>query len=219
VGGGDAGPAHGRGIGGRQITNADPETPVAAPVQTEPPASAGSPARLAVPAALSTLRLILAVLFPLMAGQWRVVVVVAAGLSDWLDGLAARHFARPTWWGALLDAVSDKAFTLTVLVVLTLEDRLAVWQALLLIARDLAVATTASIATVRGGWASIRKVRARKLGKVTTVGLFALFIVMLGWPDAEWVNLVALSAAMGLSLAAAADYLVQFNRTRPSPAA
>ncbi len=186
--------------------------PAAGPAQVAPSATAGSPARLAVPAALSTLRLILAVIFPFVAGQWRVAIVVAAGLSDWLDGLAARHFARPTWWGALLDVISDKTFTVTVLVMLTLEERLAIWQAVLLMGRDVAVLGAAAVSASRRGWASSREVRPRKLGKITTAGLFLLFVVMLGWPEADWTNLIALTAAMVLSLAAAADYLVQFRR-------
>lgn len=54
---------------------------------------------------------------PLMAGyivneQWlpALVLLGAAGISDWLDGYVARRYAQPSVLGSYLDPLADKVF-------------------------------------------------------------------------------------------------------------
>lgn len=54
---------------------------------------------------------------PLMAGyivneQWlpALVLLGAAGVSDWLDGFVARRYAQPSVLGSYLDPLADKVF-------------------------------------------------------------------------------------------------------------
>src|SRR5688572_5089393 len=69
----------------------------------------------AIPNVLSSMRLALAVAFPLLPIEWRLPAMIVGGLSDWIDGLIARRYKAATSTGALLDAIADKAFTLSVL--------------------------------------------------------------------------------------------------------
>ncbi len=175
----------------------------------------------AVPDLLSVFRLGLAACFPLVHPGWRLAVVAAAALSDWLDGLVARRYATSSFRGGLLDAIADKLFVFTVLVTLTAGGQLAWWQAVLVLGRDLTVAGVAAAAAVKGEWAEFRRMGVRRLGRVTTAAQFLLFgWVLLPWAGADRLDPVFVAAASGLSILAAGDYLLRLQRVlaerRPS---
>jgi len=94
---------------------------------------------LLAPAWLSWLRLPLAACFvafvdrPLMA----VSVLVAAGLSDVLDGWVARRCGLVTATGSALDPIMDKLFVLTVAVTMVVRGHLSVAAVLLLSTREI----------------------------------------------------------------------------------
>jgi len=54
------------------------------------------------------------IIYSILQGVWLLVIVlmVAAGLTDFFDGFVARHFSQETTFGALLDPVADKALLL-----------------------------------------------------------------------------------------------------------
>jgi CDP-diacylglycerol--glycerol-3-phosphate 3-phosphatidyltransferase/cardiolipin synthase len=162
---------------------------------------------LAVPTVLSGARLILAAAFPFSGSPGRAALVAGAAVSDGLDGLAARTLRSTTWWGGCLDAIADKLFTLAVLATFVVEGRLAVWEALLLLARDFAVlAVVLRLAFLRF-WAGFRLVRARVLGKITTVCLYLLFFVLSVGPEPTGLHRMVVVAGLGFSVAAGVDYL------------
>lgn len=165
---------------------------------------------LVVPNLLTGLRLGLTIAFPFIDPPWWPIVIVIAGGSDLADGLIARAFNLSTWIGAMLDAVADKAFTLTVLITYILTGRLAWWMVALLFLRDIAVGIAAAFTIAHRQWNAFRLMSSRWYGKVTTAVIFALLLVVALWPQARTtiVTLVAIGAAS--SLAAAVDYLTQF---------
>jgi len=170
---------------------------------------------LILPSSLSGMRLLLAAAFPGLRDTWRLGAVIGAGLSDGLDGLLARRLGAVTWWGALLDAVSDKVFTLTVLICLTLEQRLAPWQSALLLARDLAVLLLSFYVAATGQRHRLRQVEPRPLGKATTVALLATFGSLLVGFLPAWMPTATLTITAALSVAAAADYVLHVVRPAP----
>ena len=89
-----------------------------------------------VPNLLTGLRLALAATFPLLAPEYRGVVVLAAGLSDGLDGWIARRFNAITPLGQLLDGIADKAFVLAAVLTLTFVGEIPWWEGLLVMLRD-----------------------------------------------------------------------------------
>ena len=58
----------------------------------------------------------LALIFCPTFSPWFYAVYVIGGVSDVLDGFAARHWGKETEFGARLDTIADIAFTLIVLV-------------------------------------------------------------------------------------------------------
>jgi cardiolipin synthase len=97
-----------------------------------------------VPNALSVLRLAGVPLFLwLLLGPqedgWAIVVFVVSGITDWLDGKIARWLNQMSKFGAMLDPLADRLYTLAAMIALVLREILPLWVVLLVIARDLAV--------------------------------------------------------------------------------
>jgi len=169
-----------------------------------------------VPNVLSIGRLGLAAIFPVIPAEhwhWRVVVVAAAGFSDWLDGFVARRYGAKSPSGALLDAVADKLFVFSVLLTLTImEPRLLEWwQMLLVIARDLAVAFVAAYVAGKRDWPAWGRLVPRLPGRLTTGFQFALFLAIVIWPQTLFATSVLILTVL-CSLLAAVDYLGMFVR-------
>ncbi len=169
-----------------------------------------------VPNVLSVLRLGLAAIFPFISAEheywhWRVVVVAAAGFSDWLDGFVARRYGAKSPSGVLLDAVADKLFVFSVVLTLTLTGTLQWWQTLLVIARDLAVGFVAAYVAGKRDWPAFRRLVPRLPGRLTTGFQFALFMAVLIWPKTTFMTAV-LGLTVCCSVLAALDYLGQFAR-------
>ncbi|MHC4101831.1 MAG: CDP-alcohol phosphatidyltransferase family protein [Planctomycetota bacterium] len=170
----------------------------------------------AVPNLLSVLRLGLAAAFPIIPYEqqywhWRVVVVAAAGFSDWLDGFVARRWGVKSPSGVLLDATADKLFVFSVVLTLTLTGALQWWQMLLVIARDLAVGFVAAYVAGKRDWPAFRRLQPRLAGRLTTGFQFALFLAVLIWPETTFTTVV-LGLTVFCSVLAALDYLGQFAR-------
>jgi cardiolipin synthase len=92
-----------------------------------------------VPGLLSLARVPLAVVFPFVVERtyWAFAVLVLAGVSDVLDGYAARRLGQATPTGAALDPVTDKLFVLTVAGTLVATDHFSLLTVLLLSTREL----------------------------------------------------------------------------------
>ena len=169
---------------------------------------------VAVPNALSAARLLCAALFPLCSVPWRVALVLIAAISDGLDGLAARLTGHMTWWGGMIDSASDKVFAATVIIDLIARGHLALWQALLLLTRDMTVVVIVASLAATGRWSKLKQAQAAWLGKVTTAVMFVLFVLLVIWPaDTPGVFALVL-VCMALSAAAAVDYVVRLLRGR-----
>ena len=82
-----------------------------------------------IPNLLSVSRLVLAGIFiAVERSDVRLVLVVLALASDYLDGYVARQCGPMTKMGALLDPITDRVFALVGVGVFLFEGRLAVWE-------------------------------------------------------------------------------------------
>ncbi len=163
----------------------------------------------ALPNALSILRLGLAAAFPLSIEEWRLPIVVAGGLSDWLDGFIARRYGARSGSGVLLDAIADKLFVGSVLVTLAWTGLLAWWQLPLVVARDCAVMIVAAYVAWRRDWGAFGRLVPRLPGKLATGFQFALIATLLLWPGTP-LGILVFALCVLVSLAAGADYLALF---------
>jgi cardiolipin synthase len=90
---------------------------------------------------ITTLRLILvpAVVYVLFLGDYlsAMVLFVAAGMSDGIDGWLARRFKWGSAVGAWMDAIADKLMVVSTLLMLAWLGQVPWWLAAVLFVRDL----------------------------------------------------------------------------------
>ena len=150
---------------------------------------------------MSLLRLPLAALFPFVARSRSLAtaVLVAAGLTDVLDGWLARRNGQTTATGAVLDPVADKAFALSVVGTLIAHGKLPRWGIPALLAREILEAPLLFwvLQEAREGRSTkVPEVRANGLGKMATVAQFAAVMAAIELPAALPAAL-AVAAATG----------------------
>lgn len=108
-------------------------------------------------------------------------ILVAAGLSDALDGLLARGLDQKSPLGAYLDPIADKLLLSSSYLVLALKGKVGWWLAILVLGRDvLLLAASAVILLIHG----YRPFPPSVWGKAATffeILLIVLVLVLAGW--------------------------------------
>lgn len=134
-----------------------------------------------IPSLVSFCRAPLAAAFPFVFrdGFRAIALMVAAGLSDVLDGWVARNLGQETPTGAVLDGVMDKVFALTVLVTLVVGRVLSPFEAAVLSLREIIEALIVAAALVLRPQSTGAHRPSNALGKVTTVLQFATVVLVL----------------------------------------
>ncbi|MDO3650889.1 CDP-alcohol phosphatidyltransferase family protein [Nocardia mangyaensis] len=105
---------------------------------------------LTVPNVLSMLRLIgipvfLWLLLVRHADGWAFTLLIASGITDFLDGKLARMLDQASRLGALLDPLVDRLYLVTTLVAFVARGLIPWWIAVILIGRDLVLTATLSV--------------------------------------------------------------------------
>ena len=111
-----------------------------------------------------------------------ILLLMAAGASDYFDGLIARKYGQYTRLGALLDPAADRLYILATLLALVVRDGLPLWWALALIGRDAVLSLSLPILR-RAGHGPLP---VHFLGKAATFNLLYAFPMLLAaLPDNE----------------------------------
>lgn len=155
---------------------------MAATTETEPAADQGI---WTIPNALSLLRLLGVPLFLWLAlgphaDGWAVIVLMVAGITDYLDGKIARRFNQFSRVGAVLDPAADRLYILAAIIALTVRHIVPWWLAAALVARDVALAPTIPVLR-RHGYGPLP---VHFIGKAATLNLlYALPLLLLADGD------------------------------------
>ena len=102
------------------------------------------------------------------------ILFVIASLTDFLDGYVARKYNIVTDFGKMVDAVSDKLLTNTVLVILACDGMISPIIAVVIIARDIFVDSIKMVIGNKG-----KAVAAIKVAKFKTASLMLGIILTL----------------------------------------
>lgn len=103
------------------------------------------------------------------------VVLMVAGVTDWLDGWLARRLDQRTQLGEILDPVADRLYILAVVGGLYLRDIIPWWVALILPLRDLCLWALVPFLRTRG----YSSLPVHFLGKAATFNLLYAFPLLL----------------------------------------
>lgn len=122
-----------------------------------------------VPNLITSLRLVASPLLAILLLQSRfreaLIVVVLAGITDGLDGYAARRLNARGQTGVVLDPLADKAMLVTLFIVLAWVGRIPWWLLTIAVVRDLVIVGGAILLRVLRGF---RKFVPVTIGKVST---------------------------------------------------
>jgi phosphatidylglycerophosphate synthase len=160
---------------------------------------------------LSLSRVVLAAVFLSTADVLlRVGLVVAAALTDFLDGWIARRKQLATRLGALIDPIADRVFVVSAFTTYLLEGLLTVEQYGVLLVRDAATVLGFVVARLVPALRHV-EFKARLPGKiVTTLQLVVLLAVLMVPVAVPWL-VVAVGA---VALWAVVDYTAAVWRRR-----
>lgn len=148
---------------------------------------------------------------------WSLVVFLAAGATDGLDGLIARRTGQKTTLGAWLDPMADKLLLVTTFLVLTipglgLTNRIPIWLTVLIISRDIGIILTVAIVNLAVGR---RTFRPSIYGKVATGVYMATSVVVMYFNyvrRTSWIVEGCIYAALAITLISGLHYVTHAAR-------
>jgi cardiolipin synthase len=166
-----------------------------------------------VPNLLSLARLVLAplVFVLLIQREYRTVLVLfaIAGLTDFLDGLAARKFGSTSRLGAALDPVADKVLLSGAFLTLALTGAIETWVAAVVLGRDVLILAAAGVLYFAK---SRRSFPPSVWGKISTVVQIVFVLVIVS--QVGGAVFIALKwATVALAVVSGADYARTASRT------
>jgi cardiolipin synthase len=166
-----------------------------------------------IPNLLSLARLALApyVFVLLVRREYRTVLVLfaIAGLTDFLDGLAARKFGSTSRLGAILDPVADKVLLSGTFLTLALTGAIEVRVAAVVLGRDVLILAAAVVLYLAK---SRRSFPPSIWGKISTLVQIAFVLVIVG--QVGGAIFIALKwATVVLAVVSGADYARTASRT------
>ena len=179
---------------------------------------------LTVPNALSIVRLAGVPLFLWLllgprADGWALVVLVASGITDWLDGRIARALDQYSRLGEMLDPLADRLYTVATLVAFLIRGIVPWWVLALIIGRDLVVSLALPLLRRKGYLAF----PVLYIGKAATLNLLYAFPLLLlaqmDWAGADIARPFAYAFTtwgIALHLWSGTLYLIQLVRTEPA---
>ena len=133
-----------------------------------------------IPNVLSILRI---VLIPLVAWLilfdyflYALITTLVIALSDFLDGLIARIFDAQSEIGSYLDAIADKAFTISAYMLIGTQNLLPIFVIIIVISRDIIIMGAFCLSFAMNQKLDINPIR---ISKINTFLQFTLIILVL----------------------------------------
>jgi cardiolipin synthase len=142
------------------------------------------------------------------ADYWAVGVLMAAGISDWLDGKIARALNQTSRLGQLLDPAADRLYIAATIVALAVRGVIPWWLVAILALREVTVGAALATLRRRAGFGTLQ---VSFVGKAATLCLLYAFPLLflgahpgwggtlariLGWTFASWGTVLYWWAAM-----------------------
>jgi cardiolipin synthase (CMP-forming) len=118
---------------------------------------------------------------------WAVGLLIASGVSDWLDGKLARALHQQSSLGRLLDPAADRLYIVSTIVALAVRAIIGWWLVAVLAVRELVMAVVLLVLR-RHGWGSLHVSFAGKAA--TWCLLYAFPMLFLGSHNASYAEVM-----------------------------
>jgi cardiolipin synthase len=133
-----------------------------------------------------------------VADDWAVGVLMAAGLSDWLDGKIARALNQASRLGQVLDPAADRLYIAATIIALAVRGIIPWWLFAVLALRELTVGAALAVLRRQAGFGTLQ---VSLVGKAATLCLLYAFPLLflgdhpgspatvarvIGWAFAVW---------------------------------
>ena len=110
--------------------------------------------------------------------RWALWGLLAAGVTDGLDGFIAKWFNQASRLGAILDPVADKFLMLATVLVLTWTGLLPVWVTIPILLRDVVIFSGALVYYRRAGAIEMSPTMLSKANTCAQIGLLLLVVAI-----------------------------------------
>jgi cardiolipin synthase len=147
-------------------------------------------------------------------------LLIAAGLSDFVDGFIAKNFNAKTELGAVLDPLADKALLDGIYLAFAIVGWLPAWLSLMVVGRDLLIVVGVILIRRRQ---PVFRARPLVIGKINTFAQILLAACTIadagGWIDLKAQVAVLILLVASTTVLSGAGYAIQAVRaTSPEPA-
>jgi cardiolipin synthase (CMP-forming) len=109
--------------------------------------------------------------------DWALALLIAAGLSDGLDGVLARRLNQKTQLGTFLDPIADKLLLSSSYLMLAFKGKIAWWLAILVLGRDVLILIACAVILLVVGYMAFPPSLYGKLN--TTFQILLVLVVIL----------------------------------------
>ena len=109
------------------------------------------------------------------------IVFLAAGITDGLDGWIAKKFNARTQLGAVLDPLADKALLVSSYVMLSFMQLIPFWLMVVVVFRDVVIIAGYLVIALSQGSVEMAPLRISKINTVFQIGFILLVLSSLAW--------------------------------------
>ena len=148
--------------------------------------------------------------------EWSLVVLAAAVISDFADGMVARRLHQESALGVALDPIADKIFMATAFLIFAAQGLLPWWLTIMVLTRDIAILATALLISLISGYRSFPP---SIFGKLSTVAQAGTLLAALGaeTPIFSWtapLTRPCIYTAAAMTVISGLHYTATFRLTR-----
>lgn len=148
---------------------------------------------------------------------WGLALLLAAGVSDSLDGVLARSLKQRTPLGAYLDPIADKLLLSSAFVVLAVTGDVPWAVSILVLGRDILIVAIAGVLIIGAGY---RPLSPSIYGKAcTATQVLTVIVAVLAevepWPAVEWLKGLLLWLTAVITVLSGIHYALRIGRLLP----
>jgi cardiolipin synthase len=172
---------------------------------------------LTIPNILTMGRMVLAPLVALFIVRqeygWALWGLMAAGVTDGLDGFIAKRFNQTSRLGAILDPIADKFLMLATVLALTWTGLLPWWVTIPILLRDVVIFSGALAYYLRAGAIEMSPTILSKANTCAQVGLLLLVVASYAEviPVAGWI-FPAFMVVLATTVSSGVQYVIIWGR-------